>query len=736
MAINELKTLKEDAKASERAYNDFIKLWELCNDNSSPLSIVPDMITHSEDQNLNKKIAWILICAHKIPKSEGNTIGAERRKMILFIAACISFSADLIESASICECSNFDQSKTTQDDEMKSRVQDYHRRKRARRAAIKETVSLLDIGMACGNTEIVEGSEQIKNASVNSDARSTLDSVTLAVNSLVPSLSVGSDEIELETSKIAAHVQKLIQLGKFEAGVLSDEKGKKEFIKYLEDTTAKASGTIWMDEVSSFDTDLRSFLTVSRSENSAPFSTEKWLAMNHKWIELNDWIETLLSKCSHSVLRPSRNLLTFLETPSDRMQSNRFNEGNCLEKIIVPMLNGCLSRFVKIMEEDENTECGVVCLNKEGELQYNGSDLLGQQTHNLCTTTIIRAFVVLYYGALECILYHERVRLRSSTSKRLVMNSDFHRSIVCLSFICLSHLIPSHKHARDSRWRCDFAFDISQSNYYDYLKLSENFSRSLSYPFLDDLYALKLPEVLLKELQNNEEAIFQYYLWQDSAGHTNKLFKTIGILKKNCCWPPTILEEIQMADERKCIDARSKESNSLKREFQFIEYCMTKILVMAGQNISSLCAELGIISNLSLIMSVFRRFLRGSIDIFRNRHIDTIMLCIIYSLCRSQHISPEKTFSEILFAHERVFGSDLRDVIRTSILIEGSKRGDIVNFYNHCFLDHIMDCIKEECAKDPSGSFGPNISANVQNGLKGSGVTLRRIQTFGSAMTT
>ena len=162
---------------------------------------------------------------------------------------------------------------------------------------------------------------------------------------------------------------------------------------------------------------------------------------------------------------------------------------------------------------------------------------------------------------------------------------------------------------------------------------------------------------------------------------------------------------------------------------------MIKVLVTAGQTISSLCSELGIVTISSRILSVFRRLLREKIDIFRNHHIDTIILCITYAMCKCYDISPEKSFSDIIRGYKKTFGDSLSHCILKSVSLESNKKGNIMMFYNKFFLVRIVASLQDSDNRmDFTGSFGPNISVVIQkDGLLRGKSSLRKVQTFGSA---
>jgi hypothetical protein len=103
----------------------------------------------------------------------------------------------------------------------------------------------------------------------------------------------------------------------------------------------------------------------------------------------------------------------------------------------------------------------------------------------------------------------------------------------------------------------------------------------------------------------------------------------------------------------------SMESNSMPpspNPYQFITWLLSKwwwvdvqVLILAAVRIRNLCERLGQPQPLvERVYRVFQHTLHRETSLFFNRHIDQLILCTIYGVCK---VSPSPLFTCILFGH-------------------------------------------------------------------------------------
>ena len=90
----------------------------------------------------------------------------------------------------------------------------------------------------------------------------------------------------------------------------------------------------------------------------------------------------------------------------------------------------------------------------------------------------------------------------------------------------------------------------------------------------------------------------------------------------------------------------------MRKDTRLVECCMTKLIATAGQTIRSLCSKLCNEYHSQHILLVFSDLLRVNVEMLRNRHVHTIIVCITYYA--SVTIAPHKNFKEIITDHKRI----------------------------------------------------------------------------------
>ena len=90
----------------------------------------------------------------------------------------------------------------------------------------------------------------------------------------------------------------------------------------------------------------------------------------------------------------------------------------------------------------------------------------------------------------------------------------------------------------------------------------------------------------------------------------------------------------------------------MRKDTRLVECCMTKLIATAGQTIRSLCSKLCNEYHSQHILLVFSDLLRVNVEMLRNRHVHTIIVCITYYA--SVTIAPHKNFKEIITDYKRI----------------------------------------------------------------------------------
>ena len=174
-------------------------------------------------------------------------------------------------------------------------------------------------------------------------------------------------------------------------------------------------------------------------------------------------------------------------------------------------------------------------------------------------------------------------------------------------------------------------------------------------------------------------------------------------------WPPDVLEstlpeELLDADDSPAtlIDEKYKPAFSSSTEASFLSYVLRKLLKIVFFRIQSVCKELKLGDEIHVqtqILVAFRYLLRHNLEVFYDRHIDQLILCTIYGVCRVMRVKPEVTFSRLMDAYIAVRKDDqgeraCRVILRHVKLVanenefrpEGKVVGNLIIFYNQVYV--------------------------------------------------
>lgn len=120
-----------------------------------------------------------------------------------------------------------------------------------------------------------------------------------------------------------------------------------------------------------------------------------------------------------------------------------------------------------------------------------------------------------------------------------------------------------------------------------------------------------------------------------------------------------------------------------------------KVLKLAANRIRSLCERLQLSTQvMEHVYSILKQILHSGTTVFFHRHIDQLILCSIYGVCKVSRVNV--TFRDIIFHYRKqpqckpnVFRNvfiDFPSARRTGKPGGGQETGDIIKFYNEVFV--------------------------------------------------
>ena len=433
-------------------------------------------------------------------------------------------------------------------------------------------------------------------------------------------------------------------------------------------------------------------------------------------MELNEWTLSILSL---SVIKPSDSLLMYLGD-CDRKQGNILS---CLHDVIVPVLNRGLLRLQGMIRAtggpsplaSKNTRLTVG--RKDGQVYVNGQVDEGIQ---LCASV-----VGFYYHSLEAIIHDQMERMEFLGPFGALLHSEsFHRGLLTCCYACVQKGVgKTQKLEMNGVFKettVSFLLETIESSPYTFLKVTEALRRALvvtadpSKKKIGSPIVPGLPAILQRHLQKIEVQLVDSVVWgtPSSSKSEGSLALTIKTMKAlPGAWPPDVLEPSlpeELFDlegnniQTMMTDVKYKPPFNSTSEANFLSYVLRKLLKIGFFRVQAIFAALKMLEETLVhtqFLIAFRYVLRHHFEIFFDRHIDQILLCTIYGVCKAMKVQPEVTFGKVMDAYIAVRKNETgeracRVILRHVKLVSsesdlrpgGKVVGNLIVFYNQLFL--------------------------------------------------
>ena len=422
-------------------------------------------------------------------------------------------------------------------------------------------------------------------------------------------------------------------------------------------------------------------------------------------MELTEWSVSLF--CIEFV-KPSKKLLKYLRAGSDKNEH--------WEDVLIPILNRALLRLAQEGLAEKPPRAAPVSVSNEkvpGLVQIHGDVTADKQ--------LGKAVIALYYHALEAVLFVESERLRTQSHPQIVLYPVFHRAIMACCVWCVTKAVGVTQKLRASpalqAIQIHSTLAVTDTNPYDFLKVSESFLRSLSSDTargqLGSPLIFGLPRILQKDLKQIEMNVADSLLWihdpKMAAGSLPSQIEDFrGKTEKNpavTLWPPEVLERTLQEEQE------DREEGSVVPEYKVpatdhedyaeyrcVNFMIRKVIKMAYYRIDALCRFLAVPPEIPFATQAwvaFRYLVRNRVELLFDRHIDQWILCCLYGVGKALKYSPELTFANIIQAYVVVRGPELGDVTCQRIVRHIKITGDlkdpgnadnIIALYNRVFV--------------------------------------------------
>ncbi|EQC37647.1 hypothetical protein SDRG_05238 [Saprolegnia diclina VS20] len=246
--------------------------------------------------------------------------------------------------------------------------------------------------------------------------------------------------------------------------------------------------------------------------------------------------------------------------------------------------------------------------------------------------------VGLYYRVLESLLDAEADRLHTTDFSSLLTNTAFHKALFACS---MEVVLKAHSLVTLAFPHILATCDVSA---FDFGKILESFVKR----------APSLPSELKRHMRDLEQTVLDSLVWQSQSG----LY--------------TLLATDEATPARFCM----------------LQLFFRKVLALAANRIYALGQHLKLDAMyLNQIWTSVKECISNHAELLRDRHLDHVILCSFYGVCKVNHVAPEVTFKRVLDAYKRTYPSSAKaSIVREIPLDKPAVKGDVIKFYNRCFI--------------------------------------------------
>ncbi|POM76144.1 Hypothetical protein PHPALM_6654 [Phytophthora palmivora] len=406
-----------------------------------------------------------------------------------------------------------------------------------------------------------------------------------------------------------------------------------------------------------------------RTPVSAAVETSNWVRETLSSAMLMPVTPRLLSFFSDCSVNPTERITRVLHEHSELLLAAR-NTGRAT--------SGRVRTAMMLLDNDQDDTGDE---NESGRnASFSGVDDSLKRTKNLTT--------VLFYRVLEPLLLSERERLRNNDFSKLLNNEVF---LAALFACCAEVVLKAHSLITISY---PFLLEHLHVNAFHFVTTSESFVK----------YAPKLPSALKKHMGDVKNRILDAAVWKSDSA----LYQLLdGVQRPSSSVlssprPSSLMDRLNG-------DIAATPAGAVSHA-PVLRLFFRMVLSRAASRIYQLCNLLGLDStDQNQIWTAVKECITSHQYLLRDRHLDLIVLCNIYAVCkvsRGPNVSQAAatmSFKRLLACYNQlnrhaptginsVGGSPLvssrsGEGVTYGIILDNDKsRGDIIKFYNRCYI--------------------------------------------------
>ncbi|CAH0478010.1 unnamed protein product [Peronospora belbahrii] len=404
-------------------------------------------------------------------------------------------------------------------------------------------------------------------------------------------------------------------------------------------------------------------------------------------VETNNWVRETLSSTiltpvtpqlrrffSNCAVDPTERIARVLRDNSELLLAAR-NTG----RVMLGSIRSKTTMAMKDGHDDNANESG----SARNELFSSGVDDSLRRTKNLT--------VVLFYRVLEPLLLSERERLRNNDFSKLLNNEVFLAAL----FACSAEVVlKAHSLITISY---PFLLEHLHVNAFHFVTTSESFVK----------YAPNLPSALKKHMSDVKNRILDSLVWKSDSA----LYQLLPGAQHHSTFGPSTPVSAASRSLTDHLNGRCSASTvGAVNHAPVLRLFYRMVLSRAASRIYQLGMTLGLDStDQNQIWTAVKECIVSHLYLLRDRHLDLIVLCNIYAVCkvsRGPNVSKAAatmSFKCLLACYKQlnrqtptgvnlasasplVSSRSSEGVTHGIILDDENSRGDIIKFYNRCYI--------------------------------------------------
>ncbi|XP_075389365.1 retinoblastoma-associated protein isoform X1 [Tenrec ecaudatus] len=323
-----------------------------------------------------------------------------------------------------------------------------------------------------------------------------------------------------------------------------------------------------------------------------------------------------------------------------------------------------------------------------------------------------RLGVRLYYRVMESMLKSEEERLSIQNFSKLLNDNIFHKSLLACALEIVMATYSRNTSRLDPGTNLSFPWILNVLNLkaFDFYKVIESFIKAET----------KLTREMIKHLERCEHRIMESLAWLSGS----PLFDLIKLSKEregasdhvesSCALSHPLQNSHTAADispKRRgsatrvnpTANAEAQPTSAFPTQKPLRSASLTlfykKVHRLAYLRLNSLCSRL-----LSehpelehIIWTLFHHTLQNECELMRDRHLDQIMMCSMYGICKVKNI--DLKFKIIVTAYKDLPHAAQETFKR--VLIRGEEYDSIIVFYNSVFMQRLKTNILQYASTRP-----------------------------------